>query len=79
MMSLAYSGSSYDYISAGKPFDVAPTMSRMGIVSEAFRRRKHVLRSANPLHPVLAWGPQARWVVSGARKFGVFLRAGVAV
>jgi aminoglycoside 3-N-acetyltransferase len=65
MMSLAYTGSSHDYLLAGNPFDVRLTGSRMGIISEAFRRRKHVLRSANPLHPVLAWGPQARWVVSG--------------
>jgi aminoglycoside 3-N-acetyltransferase len=65
MMSLAYTGSSHDYLLAGNPFDVRLTGSRMGIISEAFRRREHVLRSANPLHPVLAWGPQARWVVSG--------------
>jgi len=65
MMSLAYTSSSYDYVLAGNPFDVRKTWSRMGIISETFRRRKHVLRSANPLHPVLAWGPRAPWVVSG--------------
>ena len=65
MMSLAYTSSSYDYLMQKKLFDIRRTVSRMGIISEAFRRRKHVLRSANPLHPVLAWGPKARWVVSG--------------
>jgi aminoglycoside 3-N-acetyltransferase len=65
MVSLAYNSSSYDYLRSGNPFDIRRTVSRMGIISEAFRRRKHVLRSANPLHPVLAWGPQARWIVSG--------------
>lgn len=65
MMSMAYTGSSRDYLGEGTPFDVRRTPSRMGILSEAFRRRKGVVRSANPLHPVLAWGPRAEWVVAG--------------
>ena len=65
MMSLAYTGSSHDYLKAGKPFDVRKTVSRMGIISEIFRKRRGVLRSANPLHPVLAMGPKTSWVISG--------------
>jgi aminoglycoside 3-N-acetyltransferase len=65
MLSMAYTSSSYDYIKKGKPFDVRRTVSRMGVISEGFRRRQCVVRSANPLHPVLAWGPKAQWVVAG--------------
>lgn len=65
MMSMGFTSSGYDYLKSGKPFDVRRTVSRMGIVSEIFRRRDGVLRSANPLHPVLAWGPRAAWVISG--------------
>ena len=65
MMSLAYTSSSYDYLKGGEPFDVRKTVSRMGLISEVFRRRQHVLRSSNPLHPVLAWGPKADWIVAG--------------
>jgi aminoglycoside 3-N-acetyltransferase len=65
MVSMDYTSSSYDYLMAGNVFDVRKTGSRMGLISEVFRRRKHVFRSANPLHPVLAWGPKAQWIVSG--------------
>jgi aminoglycoside 3-N-acetyltransferase len=65
MMSMGYSSSSHDYLKSGQPFDVRRTVSRMGIISEIFRRREGVLRSANPLHPVLAWGPKADWVIAG--------------
>jgi aminoglycoside 3-N-acetyltransferase len=64
MMSMAYTSSALDYLKSGAPFDVRRTVSRMGIISEAFRRRDGVLRSANSLHPVLAWGPKAEWVIS---------------
>jgi hypothetical protein len=37
----------------------------MGLLTEAFRRRAGVLRSANPLHPVLAFGPRAAEIVAG--------------
>ena len=65
MMSMAYTSSSYHYLKMAKPFDVRNTVSRMGIISEIFRRRPGVLRSANPLHPVLALGPRANWVIAG--------------
>jgi len=65
MMSMGFTSSAYDYLKSGMPFDVRRTVSRMGIISETFRRREGVLRSANPLHPVLAWGPEAEWIISG--------------
>jgi len=36
----------------------------MGIISESFRRRKDVLRSFHPTHPVLAFGPKAEWIIA---------------
>ena len=65
MVSLPYAGAARAYLGSGQTFDVRRTPSQMGILSESFRRRRDVLRSANPLHPVLAWGPRAEWVVSG--------------
>ena len=65
MMSMAYSSSSQDYLETGRTFDVKGTVSQMGFISEIFRRREGVLRSANPLHPVLASGPKASWIIEG--------------
>ncbi len=65
MVSMPYDGSAREYLTSGATFDVRRTPSQMGVISESFRRRKTVLRSANPLHPVLAWGPRADWVVAG--------------
>jgi len=65
MVSMAYTGSAYEYLGGGEPFDVRRTMSRMGLVTEVFRRRPGVQRSLNPVHPVLAQGPRAEWLVAG--------------
>jgi aminoglycoside 3-N-acetyltransferase len=65
MVSMPYSGAAADYLQDGKTFDVKRTPSQMGFLSELFRRRKGVLRSANPMHPVLAYGPRAEWLVTG--------------
>jgi len=65
MVSMPYGGSARDYLNERKPFNVRRTPSHMGLLSELFRRRKGVLRSANPLHPILAYGPRAEWLVEG--------------
>jgi aminoglycoside 3-N-acetyltransferase len=65
MVSMAYSGSARDYLQSGAAFDVRRTPSQMGFLTEVFRRRKGVVRSANPMHPILAWGPRAAWVIDG--------------
>lgn len=65
MVSMPYAGSARSYLASGNPFDVRRTPSMMGMLSESFRRRPGVIRSANPLHPVLAWGPRAEWIVAG--------------
>jgi len=70
MMSMAYTGSSREYVEGGNVFDVRRTPSQMGLLSESFRRRAGVVRSGNPLHPVLAWGPRAQWVVADHENIG---------
>ena len=64
MMSMAYTSSAKAYLERAEPFDVKRTMSRMGLVTEVFRRRRDVLRSLNPVHPVLARGPRAEWLLA---------------
>jgi aminoglycoside 3-N-acetyltransferase len=65
MVSIPYQGSTYEYLRHVQVFDVRKTPSRMGLLTEIFRRRKDVVRSVHPTHPVLAWGPRAAWLVEG--------------
>jgi aminoglycoside 3-N-acetyltransferase len=64
MVSLPYLSSSLQYLSNLKRFDVRKTPSMMGLMSEYFRRRRDVLRSAHPTHPVVVHGPRADWFVA---------------
>lgn len=65
MVSLPYTGSAREYLKKIKWFDVNRTISRMGLISEIFRRQKDVVRSLHPTHPVLACGPLAAWFIEG--------------
>ena len=64
MMSIPYRGSSQRYAESDPLFDVRRTPSAVGLISEIFRRRAGVVRSLSPLHPVLAHGPLAAWLVA---------------
>ena len=64
MMSMPYGGSSERYVATDPVFDVQRSPSAVGLISEAFRRRAGVVRSCNPLHPVLAYGPLAAWLIA---------------
>lgn len=68
MVSIPFRGSSYDYLMKYKPFNVKKTISMMGLVTEMFRRKKGVLRSLHPTHPVLAYGKDSAWIVEGHEK-----------
>ena len=59
MPSMAFIGSAVDYVQSGQVFDVRRTPSRMGVVTELFRRSPGTVRSLHPTHPVLANGPMA--------------------
>ncbi len=39
-------------------------MSAMGVITEIFRQKPGVVRSFNPAHPILAWGPAAQWIIA---------------
>lgn len=46
------------------PYDPKSTPSRVGTITEVFRKRKGVYRSAHPTHSVAAMGPKAEEIVS---------------
>lgn len=76
MVSLPYETSSYEHLRHDPLFDLRRTPSRMGIVSEVFRRREGVRRSLHPTHPVLALGKDAEWLVRDHEKCGTPCGAG---
>lgn len=59
MPSMPFDGSALAYVRSGQMFDVRRTPSRMGLVTELFRRSAGTLRSLHPTHPVLASGARA--------------------
>jgi amino acid adenylation domain-containing protein len=65
MVSMPYGGSTAAYLQEGVPFDVRRTRSAMGVITEIFRQTPGVVRSLNPAHPILAWGPAAPWLIAG--------------
>jgi aminoglycoside N3'-acetyltransferase/acyl carrier protein len=64
MVSMPYTGSTAAYLQAGASFDVRHTVSAMGVITEIFRQKPGVVRSVNPAHPILAWGPAASWIIA---------------
>lgn len=64
MPTMAFTGTALDYVRNGPAFDVARTPSRMGMITELFRRTPGVVRSVHPTHPVAAWGRDAAAVVA---------------
>lgn len=64
MPSMTYQGSSKNFLARREPLDLRRSPSRMGLLSEVFRRNKLVKRSLSPTHPVLAWGKQADWFLA---------------
>jgi aminoglycoside 3-N-acetyltransferase len=65
MVSMPYTGRTAVYLRTGVPFDVQQTRSAMGVITEIFRHTPGVVRSVNPAHPILAWGPAAPWLIAG--------------
>jgi aminoglycoside 3-N-acetyltransferase len=59
MPTLPFTGSAVEYVSKQPCFDVRTTPSRMGLLSELFRRSPEVIRSVHPTHAVAAWGASA--------------------
>jgi aminoglycoside 3-N-acetyltransferase len=59
------SGPAIEYLADDPVFDVRSTPSRMGAISEAFRKAPGTGRSIHPTHSMAAWGPGADDVLAG--------------
>ena len=55
-------GFNYDYLKTNPVFDVRNSPSKMGAITEAFRKRSGVERSLHPTDPVCALGKQALYL-----------------
>jgi aminoglycoside 3-N-acetyltransferase len=58
-------GYQLDYVRNLSVFDVNETPSKLGAISEVFRKLPGVVRSENVTEPVACWGPNAQWFVEG--------------
>lgn len=58
-------GYTYDYLRTNPAFDVRHTPSRMGVVTETFRKIKGVKRSLHPTDPVCAIGKETKYLLKG--------------
>ncbi|WP_343634063.1 AAC(3) family N-acetyltransferase [Fluviicola sp.] len=58
-------GYQLDYIRNLEQFDVRNDPSKMGAITEYFRKLPGVLRSESPTEPVCCFGPKAEWFTSG--------------
>jgi len=58
-------GGAQEYLESEPVFDLLRTPSRMGAVSEHFRRTPGTVRSLHPTHSICARGPDADAIVAG--------------
>jgi aminoglycoside 3-N-acetyltransferase len=65
MPTLPFTSTAVEYVRNHPVFDVVRTPSRMGLLSELFRRSSDVVRSVHPTHPVAAWGRDAAAMIAG--------------
>jgi aminoglycoside N3'-acetyltransferase len=65
MPTMTFGGTAVAYARANPLFDVARTPSRMGLLTELFRRSPGVVRSIHPTHPVAIWGKDANAIALG--------------
>jgi aminoglycoside 3-N-acetyltransferase len=65
MPTMTFTGSAIEVARSDTLFDVRRTPSRMGMISELFRRSAGVVRSVHPTHPVACWGLEAAAVAQG--------------
>jgi aminoglycoside 3-N-acetyltransferase len=65
MPTLSFSGSALAYVRQAKFADLARSPSKVGLLSEIFRRSEGVVRSHHPTHSVAVWGAEAGYLVQG--------------
>lgn len=59
MPTMAFTSTAVDFVKSGVVLDVQRTPSKMGLLTELFRRMPSVVRSIHPTHPIAVWGRDA--------------------
>ena len=65
MPTIPFQGTAVEYALGDPIFDVRQTVSRMGLLTEVFRRAPGVVRSIHPTHSVAVWGNRADAIIAG--------------
>ena len=65
MPTIPFRGTAVEYALGDPVFDVRQTVSRMGLLTELFRRSAGVVRSIHPTHSVAVWGKRADAIIAG--------------
>lgn len=58
-------GYQLEYIQNLEVFDVLESPSKLGVITEVFRKQPGAIRSVSATEPVSCWGPNARWFTEG--------------
>lgn len=64
MPTIPFEGSQFAYVQTHRTFDVKRAPSRVGLVTEIFRRMPGVIRSLHPTHPIAGLGRRAEELLS---------------
>jgi len=64
MPTMPFTGTALEYVSTERVFDLEKGPSRMGLITELFRRSPGVVRSIHPTHPVACWGAKAQEIAA---------------
>lgn len=70
MPTMAFTSTAVDYVKSGAVLDVQRTPSKMGLLTELFRRMPSVVRSIHPTHPIAVWGRDAERICAGHHNAG---------
>jgi aminoglycoside 3-N-acetyltransferase len=65
MPTIPFRGTGVEYALSDPVFDVQRTVSKMGLITEVFRRAPGVVRSIHPTHSVAVWGSRAEAIIAG--------------
>lgn len=65
MPTMTFSGTAVAYARTNPVFDESRTPSKMGLLTELFRRTPQVVRSVHPTHSVAVWGHDADAIAAG--------------
>lgn len=76
MPTIPFGGTAVEYVRSNPVFDVRRTPSRMGLLTELFRRSPDVVRSVHPTHSVALWGDAVAGMGDGHHLAGTPCGAG---